>query len=187
MLGTLMAAWSLIILPIVFRISFSLGNDNLPSGAVTFKTIGLSMRLDWKTIHTPKGISVSFCYGSRKQTHEHNIQKLRKMKPQMKMLLSEAPFLRQNLFSYLKNFRIKSDISIGLSDAAATALTCGAVSALCGCFRQISAHIKPDFNSESICINAKCIVVCSLGKLLLSAALYLHVNIMQKMRQKIRR
>lgn len=184
MLGVLMALWSVTIMPIICRFSASIGDDFLPAGYFDIKTMFFSLRFDWKCIRNEAGISFKLRYVGRKQAHEHDMRELNQMGPQFKVILRDAPFLQKNLLGYLRNLYVKADICIGLSDAAATALTCGTISAVLAALPHVRAHVTPDFRSENICVNAACIASFRLGKLLLSAALYLHASIMQRVRQK---
>lgn len=184
MLGALMTIWSLMIMPLVFKIYVSLGNDLMPSGYVDLKTIGFSIRFDWKTLQTENGLKLQLRFANRKHAHERSISAFQHMSPQTFLLLRNAPMLRKQLLGYLRSIYVKADISLGLSDAAATALACGGLHAVFGCLPHMKAHVTPVFCSESICLNARCIASFRLGKLLLSAALYLHASMMQRMRQK---
>lgn len=184
MLGVLMTVWSLTILPIVIKFSSALGNDFLPAGYFLIRSIGISLRFDWKIIKTEDGLDFVLRYSDHKQRKERSMRDMRRMKPELTTLFRETPILRKNLLSYFSSLSIRADISIGLQDAAATALLCGAISVFSGCLPRMRSRVQPVFNHDGFCFNAKCIASFRLGKLLLSAALYLHASMMQHKRQK---
>jgi len=184
MLGVLLALWSLLIMPFAFRISISLGDDFLPTGYLDIRTIGPSLRVNWTTIFTEKGLDIRLRYAG----HEQKEKSMREIKglsgvAVAKVLKDEA--FRENLRSYIKRIHVTVNARIGLQDAAETALLCGLCAAIASCVPNAKANVIPDYQAAAFCVEIKCIAIFRMGKLFASAVVLLRAISKQYMRQKV--
>lgn len=179
-----MALWSVLIAPIIVRLTFSSGADFLPSGYIEIRTIGFALRFDWKTVAGEKGLDVVMRYAGAHSKSTHSMRNINRQGVLNAKTVLQNKKLKKELLSYAAALHLQTEVRVGMQDAAATALVCGALSALLGCLPQIRARIIPEFRQQSFCMQAKCIASFRLGKLFASAAIYLRALAMQRMRQK---
>ncbi len=184
MLGIVMAVWSLLIWPFVFRFSATLGSDCLLTGYILIRTIGIGMKLDWKLVYTKNGPDLVLRLSGKKETSARNMNMNGSVREKAERALQTSPVLKKNLLRYLTQTKLIADIRIGLNDAAKTALTCATINAVFGCLPMVKGHVIPDFQRETLCVEVRCISAFRLGKLLLSAALFLYAFMHQAVRQK---
>lgn len=184
MLGILIALWSVAIAPIIIRIYASAGTDFLPAGYLEVRTIGFALRFDWKTIIGENGLDVVLRYGGGHQGSVHSMRRMNRRGMLTAKSLLRDEKLKKDAASYLSALHLHTELRVGMQDAAATALVCGALYALLDCFPMIKANVIPEFRRESFCMQAKCIASFRMGKIFASAAIFLRALAMQRMRQK---
>jgi len=180
-----MAVWSLFIWPFVIKSRIYLDQHHLPNGVSEFKTIGIGVKISWQLLRTEHGIDFQIRYLKSNYQKNGSMKDMEQMRNRIGPLILNAPYLKDNLISYLHNLRIVSTIRVGLGDAAHTALVCGALSMLFGCIPQAKGDIIPDFRNEVFHADIKCIAALHLGKLLLSAVLILRAAATQYIRRKV--
>ncbi len=171
LLGWFMLLWSIAIWPFIFRFTITTGSHSILSGSILMKTIGLSKTIDWKLISTEKGLDFVLHFTHNRHENNKSLGDMRQASAHMKELLQLMPSLKQNMLSYLSKLFFTADIRLGLSDAAATALTCASLSAVLNALPHIKGYVTPDFRSECLCLNVRCIAAIRLGTLFVSAAL----------------
>lgn len=184
MLGILIAAWSVLIWPFVFRISATVGTDCLLTGYVKIKTIGAEIKLDWKLVHTENGPDFVLRLSNNRQSSMKSMKVSRDVSSIISGAFRNSTILHKNLARYVSQIHIQTDIRLGLSDAAATAIGCATLAAMIGCFPNIKGRVVPDFQSELFCAEVRCIASFQLGKLLLSAVIFLQAMMQQLIRRK---
>lgn len=171
LLGVLMLLWSFAIWPFIIKLSFTVGSDCALTGMLIVKTIGGILQLDWKLIQTASGPQIVLRYSSRKHIHERKMNDMSGINKQTLQAIIHSASIKRHLLSYLKLIRFHANIRLGTNDAANTALLCGFLHALMGCFPQIRGKVTPDFQSPSFCADISCIAPFRLGKLFVSAAM----------------
>ena len=171
LLGVLMLLWSIAVWPVAIKLQASVGDDFLPQGFIRIRTIGLVLRIDFVTRFDARGLHLALRFAGRNK-QEHDVKPNPAMQKRMLKIIKDKT-VQRNLMAYLHDFQLKGDVRIGLRDAAATAIMCGAVNAVLNAFEHVSVCASPDFRSETFCAQIKCITTFCLGKLFSSAAVCL--------------
>lgn len=180
MLGVMMAAWAFAIWPFIWKLTATIGSDCLLTGQIIIRTIGAGIHLDWKLVHTENGPDFVLRLSNKKSANAKNMNIPNRFSENAHVALRSSPSLQKNLLRYISQTHLHINMRLGLSDAAATALTCATVNALLGCFPKAKGNIMPDFQKETFCAEIRCISAFSLGKLFLSSMLFLHAFVQQR-------
>lgn len=184
MLGIAMMLWSVAIWPFIIRSQLFLNHHQLPAGIAVIKTIGIKVKINWEIKKTERGYEFHVRFFDKSRQRESSMSAMRQLRSKISPLVLSVPYLKENLMGYFSGMYAIATIRLGLGDAAATAIVCGALGGIIGCFPRIDANVIPDFRNEMFSADIKCIASFRLGKLLLSAVLILCASLTQKMRQK---
>lgn len=185
MLAFAMALWSLAVWPFVIKTRLYLDQHYLPNGITEIRTIGISMKISWSLMRGANGLEIQIRYLKSNRQRNDNVKDMEQMRDKIGPLILSAPYLRENIISYLRKLHIISTFRIGLGDAAQTALACGALSTVFGCIPHARGNVIPDFRNVVFHADIKCIAALQLGKLLLSAVLILRAAATQYIRRKV--
>lgn len=185
MLAFAMALWSLAVWPFVIKTRLYLDQHYLPNGITEIRTIGISMKISWSLMRGANGLEIQIRYLKSNRQRNGNAKDMEQMRDKIGPLILSAPYLRENIISYLRKLHIISTFRIGLGDAAQTALACGALSTVFGCIPHARGNVIPDFRNVVFHADIKCIAALQLGKLLLSAVLILRAAATQYIRRKV--
>ena len=184
MLGIGMALWSAAIWPFIIRSQVFLNHHQLPMGVAVIKTIGITVKINWEMKKTEQGYVFHVRFFDKNRQKKGNMSVMKQIRGRINPLVLSAPYLKTHLVGYLSSLQAIATIRIGLGDAAATALACGALFSIIGFSSRVKVCVIPDFRNEIFSADIKCIASFRLGKLLLSAVLFLYAALVQKIRQK---
>lgn len=169
----LMLIYILLVMAVRIRVTISQeGFASLPCGHLYITLWGVGPLLRWQLL--VRCGRAFLCLSWRKFNMKIPIR--RRHAYPAKRLHARTSFLariKSILLHMLRRaLRIRVTVAIGLSDAAHTALACGAILAMLGLIPCVRVRTLPQYaQTPSLYLHADCILSAKMGKLLLMAAL----------------
>ena len=157
--------YCLAVLPMKLRLRLRMASGVLPHGALWIGCGGFSFSLPLSLLRENGRYDVRL--GKKKTIPVHLRFRRRK-----KALIRCFPPLKRLRSDWLHRIRFVLRVSVGLPDAADTALLCAALQAALAPFPNGAALIRPAYQTPGYDVRFECIAVFRLGKLLLTAAAF---------------
>ena len=155
--------YCLAVLPIRLRLRLRIASGSLPQGALRIDSRGLSFSLPLSMLRVNGRFYLQL---GKKRT----IPIYLRFKHRKKTLIRIFPPLGRLRSDWLRHTRFCLLASVGLPDAAQTALLCASLQAALCRVSRLDARVQPQYRAPGYDVHFECIAAFRLGKLWLTAA-----------------
>lgn len=184
MYAAIFAILGIFSLPIRLDAFAAFGTGYAPSGYIRLRVYGIGLRLDWQLTRQNGKLDLIIGHGRGGGQSKRDVAASARNHKARLALLKQSPVLHRAIKSLIATLRVHARMRIGLGDAAATALACGFMQTVCGQFRFVRAQIIPEYSAKHSAAEIRCIAQLRMGKIALTAALYLLAGMMCSARSK---